>query len=117
MSAPSIGQFDKRARIREWQDVPAIGTGIEQTEDSGVTVWASIEPTGAALFYGTQQVETTVTHRLKTWRTALVNALVITGAHVVEHRSIRYRVRRATDLDSGGAFVQLDLEQLGAIDV
>lgn len=117
MRDPSIGEFDKRVRIREWQDVPALGTGIDQTRDSGVAVWASITPTGAALFYGTQQVETTVTHRLKTWRTARVNALVITGAHVVEHRGIRYRVRRATDMDAHDAFVQLDLEQLGAIDV
>lgn len=116
MNLPEASEFDKRVRIREWQDVPAIGTGIEQTQDSGVAVWASITPTGAALFYGTQQVETTVTHRLKTWRTARVNALVITGSHVAEHKGMRYRVKRATDLDAHDAFVQLDLEQLGAID-
>lgn len=116
MNLPEASEFNKRVRIREWQDVPAIGTGIDQTVDNGVPAWASLTPTGAALFYGTQQVETTVTHRLKTWRTARVNALVITGAHVVEHAGIRYRVKRATDLDEDGAFVQLDLEQLGAID-
>lgn len=116
MKDPAIGEFDKRVRIRLWQDQPtALGTGITQSYNEGVGAWARIEPTGAALFYGTAQVETGVTHRLATWRTSLVNADLIGGAHVVEHAGMRYRVRRATDINGQRAFVLLDLEQLGTI--
>jgi len=115
MKDPTVGEFDKRVLIRLWQDEPDADTGIDQTFDAGVPAWARIEPTGSALFYGTAQVETTVTHRLATWRTARVNADVITGAHVVDHGAMRYRVRRATDINGERAFVLLDLEQLGAI--
>lgn len=115
MKFPDIGELDKRVTIREWQDEPAADNGIEQTFDLGVPAWARIEPTGSALFYGLQQVETGVTHRLATWRTPRINADVIGGGHVVDHRNMRYRVRRATDMNGQQDFVLLDLEQLGAI--
>jgi hypothetical protein len=115
MKAPQIGQLDKLVRVRLWQDEPDAGTGIDQTFDVGVEAWARIEPTGSALFYGTAQVETSVTHRLATWRTAQLNADVISGAHVVDHGAMRYRVKRATDLNGQRDFVLLDLEQLGTI--
>lgn len=115
MIAPEIGELDKFVKVRAWQDVPADDAGIDQTYDEGFTAWARILPTGAALFYGTEQVETTVTHRLVTWRTARLNGDQIGGNHVVDHAGMRYRVRRAADLNGARAFVLLDLEQLGAI--
>ena len=115
MKGPQVGELDKLALIRRWQDQPDDFTGIDQTVDAGVQAWSRIEPAGSALFYGTAQVETTVTHRLATWRTSAVNADTITGDHVVEHGGMRYRVRRATDLNGQRAFVLLDLEQLGSI--
>lgn len=115
MKDPVIGALTKRVLIRLWQDQPDATTGIDQTYDVGVPAWARIEPTGAALFYGTAQVETGVTHRLATWRTTAINADAIGGAHVVEHAGMRYRVRRATDINGQRAFVLLDLEQLGTI--
>lgn len=115
MKRPQIGELNKRVQIRKWQDVPDVDEGIEQTYNAGVPAWARIDPVGSALFYGLQQVETTVTHRLAAWRTPQINADVIGGSHVVDHAGMRYRVRRATDLNGGGVFVLLDLEQLGAI--
>lgn len=118
MKYPTVGELDKFVRIRAWQDEADGGTGIEQTYDAGVEAWARIEPTGAALFYGTQQVEAGVTHRLATWRTSQLNADVIGGGHVVDHGGVgglRYRVRRAMDINGQRAFVLLDLEQLGVI--
>lgn len=115
MQRPRIGELNKRVQIRAWQDVPGPDQGITPTYDVGVPAWARIEPTGSALFYGLQQVEPGVTHRLAAWRTAQVNADVIGGSHVVDHGRMRYRVRRATDMNGGGVFVLLDLEQLGEI--
>lgn len=118
MKYPNIGELDKLVRIRVWQDEADAGTGIDQTYAAGIEAWARIEPTGSALFYGTAQVEAGVTHRLATWRTSQINADLIGGGHVVDHGGaggMRYRVRRATDINGRQAFVLLDLEQLGVI--
>lgn len=115
MKQPDIGELDRLVRIRPWADVGASGFAIEQEFDEGHEAWARIEPAGSALFYGTQQIEAGTTHRLATWRTSTINALTITGKHVVEHERMRYRVKRATDINGRKDFVLLDLEQLGAI--
>lgn len=115
MKYPDIGELDKRVRVRKWQDEPGADEGVEQTYDAGVAAWARIEPAGSALFYGLQQVEPGVTHRLATWRTALLNADLIGGSHVVDTSTMRYRVRRATDVNGQRDFLLLDLEQLKAI--
>jgi head-tail adaptor len=115
MSPPEIGELDKRVLVRRKQDRPGFDNDVETDLDAGVKAWARIEPTGSALFYGTQQVETTVTHRLTTWRTSELNANVIGGNHVVDHAGMRYRVRRVTDINGQRDFVLMDLEQQGAI--
>jgi hypothetical protein len=115
MKTPRIGELNKRVLVRRWQDEPGVDQDVDQTYTEGVRAWARIEPAGSALFYGLQQVETGVTHRLATWRTGQINADVIGGSHVVDHGVMRYRVQRASDINGGAAFVLLDLEQLGVI--
>lgn len=113
---PSIGNMNAPVLVREWQDVPAIGGGIDQTFDAGHRVWASLVPVGAALFYGTAQIEAGVTHRMVTWRSARTNERTVTAAHVVECEGTRYRVRRATAMDQERQFILVDLTELGAIE-
>lgn len=113
--APTIGEMKRRVRIRVWSDAAAAGFGIDQSFDAGQTIWARLQPAGTALFYGTQQIEPGMTHRLACWRSSTVNALVITRDHVAEHGGIRYRVLRVTDLEGDRQFVVMDLEQLGVI--
>lgn len=115
MKNPEIGEFDRLVKIRKWTDAPNAAFAIDQSFDAGEDAWARIEPAGTALFYGTQQIEPGMTHRLATWRTSTINALLITCAHVVEQEGMRYRVRRVTDLNGRKDFVLMDLEQLGAI--
>lgn len=115
MKQPDVGELDRLVRIRRWADTASTGFGIDQSFDVGTSAWARIEPAGTALFYGTQQITPGMTHRLTAWRTPTVNALTITGQHVVEHQGMRYRVRRVTDINGRMDFVMIDLEQLGAI--
>ncbi|WP_295379562.1 head-tail adaptor protein [uncultured Pseudacidovorax sp.] len=116
MKAPYIGELTMRVRIRPWQDEPDDGTSIDPVYGEGFEVWARLKPVGAMLYYGTAQVQAGITHRLVTWRTARVNAQAITAAFVVEHRGLRYRVKRATEVDeSTEVWVLLDLEQLGTV--
>lgn len=115
MNAPEVGELDRVVLVREWQDAPAFGAGIEQTFATLGKAWAKLVPVGAALFYGTAQVEAGITHRMVTWRTSKLNERSVTGAHVVECEGMRYRVRRATAMDQERQFVLLDLVELGVI--
>ncbi|MEZ2293091.1 hypothetical protein [Variovorax sp. RCC_210] len=115
MKYPDIGELDRLVKIRLWSDSASSGFAIDQQFDPGQDAWARIDPAGSALFYGTQQIEPGMTHRLATWRSSTINALAITGRHVVEHEGIRYRVRRVTDINGRKDFVLMDLEQLKAI--
>lgn len=112
LRGPAIGEMDRLVTIKAWEDVPA-GFALVQQYDDVQMAWASVLPVGSALFYGSQQVGEEVTHRLTTWRTSTLHSAAITARHVVEHDGLRYRVRRATDMNGERAFVILDLEQLG----
>jgi len=115
MKYPDIGELDKLVKIKGWADQANAGMGIDQVFDAGQDIWARIEPAGSALFFGTAQIEPGVKHRLATWRTATINERKVTRDHVVEHDGIRYRVRRASDINDRRDFVLIDLESLGEI--
>jgi head-tail adaptor len=110
-----IGDFDKRVLIRRWQDVPDSGFGIEQTFDAGVKVWARIDPVSSGIFFGSKQTETPVTHRFTVRRSNQINEVTITGEHVIEHLSLRYRVRRTIALEGRRDRLAIDTELLGTI--
>lgn len=114
MRGPAIGEMDKLVTIKAWEDVPA-GFALAQQYDQAQQAWANLMPVGSALFYGQQQVGEEISHRLIAWRTPTIHSVAITARHVVEHDGLRYRVRRATDMNGERAFVILDLEQLGPI--
>lgn len=109
------GLLNRRILLRKWHDVPVGGFGVTQTFDAGTAMWASFQPVGAALFYGTQQVESGVTHQVTIRRSQALNELTITSEHVVEQKGIRYRVKRAKNLLDEDVWVVLDVEQLGPV--
>lgn len=115
MREPTAGDLNRRVTLRKWQDVVDSGFGIDQTFDAGATVWASVEPVGSAIFWGSQQIENGVTHRIVARRTATINEASITGEHVAEYAGMRYRVKRASDINGERRFVVLEVEVLGAI--
>jgi len=116
MDIPVIGKLSKRATLRRWQDVPNATFGIDQTFDVGIDAWANIEPVGSAIFWGTQQIESGVTHRIIVRKSSDITEQKITGEHVVECSGLRYRVKRASDLNGSGRFVVIECELMGGID-
>jgi hypothetical protein len=56
-----------------------------------------------------------VTDRFVVRRSSRVTEVLITGAHVVEHGGLRYRVKRTLPVDGEPVFVAIDTELLGAI--
>lgn len=116
MREPKAGDLNRTATIRQWQDVPNVAFGLDPQYDAGVTCKANVEPVGGALFYGSQQVEAAVTHRIIVRRMpGKTDPASITGEHVVEVGGMRYRVKRVTDINGARRFTAIEAEELGAI--
>jgi len=115
MSLPAAGELNRRIVIKGWQDMPAMGGGITQTFDAGKPASAEHQPVGAAIFFGTKQIEEGVTDRFIIRRSGELNERTITGEHVIEWDGQRYRVRRASDLEGARKFVMIETENIGNV--
>jgi len=115
MKEPTSGELNQRIAIKRWQDMPAMGGGITQSDTLVATVWGKVEPVGNAIYYGTKQVGEDVTERIYVRRSSLVTERTITGEHVCECDGVRYRVRRASALNGGKVFVVLEVECIGNV--
>lgn len=115
MRAPEAGELNSRIAIKRWQDMPAMGGGITQSDTLVLTVWGKVEPVGNSIFFGTKQVGEAVTDRITIRRSSLVTERTITGEHVCECDGVRYRVRRASPLNGGKVFVLLEVECIGNV--
>lgn len=90
-----------------------MGGGVTPSYTVVATVWAKVEPVGGALYFGTKQVGEQITDRVFIRRTSLLTERTITGDHELECDGQRYRVRRASAVGGGKAFVMLEVECLG----
>lgn len=115
MKEPSTGELNRRITIKGWQDMPAMGGGITQTFDAGVGAWAKREPVGNAIFFGTKQVDESVTDRFIVRRSSQLTERTITGEHVIECEGQRFRVKRASAMNGGRTFVVIEAEGLGNV--
>lgn len=115
MNEPNTGDLIYLVTVKKWHDAAAMSGGITQTFDEAVDAWASIDPVGNAIYFGTKQVGEDVTHRIITHYTDAINDRKITAEHVVEYDNQRYRVRRASNLNGQRIWVMLEVELLGDI--
>ena len=116
MREPSTGELNRRALIRKRQGTPDAQFGIAETYDAGFPCWAKVEPIGGATYYGAQQTDDKVTHRIIVRRVAgKTDPLSVTAEHVVDLAGLRYRVRRVTDLNDARRVTAIEAEELGAI--
>lgn len=115
MREPTAAELKHRLVIKRWQDMPAMGGGISQSNTTVATVWAKIEPVGNAIFFGTKQVGEDVTDRIFIRRTAALTDRTITGEHICECDGQRYRVKRASALNGGKVWLMLEVECLGNV--
>lgn len=113
------GELKTPVLIRKRTDVPTMGTGMVENYSDGIEAWAKISPVGNALFFGTQQVGTNVTDHILIRRDddRGLTPVEITGDHVVDDEvdMLRYRVRRASDVQGARWAVLLEVELLGKI--
>jgi len=112
MNLPSIGELNRRVRLRVRADnAKADGPGIESQYDYTSESWAKIQAVGSAVYSGSVQSGVTVTHRV-----TMRFRKGITDAHEVvetfEDAETIYRVRRVSDLGNR-RFSVLEVEELG----
>lgn len=112
MNLPSIGELDRRVRLRVRSDsTRADEPGLESEYAYTSKCWAKIQAVGNAIYSGSVQSGVTVTHRV-----TLRFRKGITDAHEVvetfEGVDTIYRVRRVSAL-GGRRFSVLEVEELG----
>jgi SPP1 family predicted phage head-tail adaptor len=115
MEMPCACELNKRIKIRKQTDLPAMGGTVTQDFEDMANAWAKHQPVGNAIFFGTKQVGEAVTDRFIIRRSNAVNERTVTSSHVIEYDGLRYRVKRAADINGAKRFVMLEVENLGNV--
>lgn len=112
MIEPGAGELNRRVVIRERIDYPGAEPAEVGSDFNGVRrTWAKIEPVGSAVYSGSVQADSIVTHRV----TIRYRNGITTGHEVVEKRGgveVVYRVRRSSPLGTGRRFTVIEVEEL-----
>lgn len=103
------GKLDRRAEILAWTSEQD-GSGLRETYTTIATVWARLEPVGALTYwFGKQQLDTAVTHRITIRRTGKLRPETLTGRMCVVIDGSRYNILRSSDLEGERRFTVLDV--------
>ncbi|WP_458725652.1 phage head closure protein [Pseudomonas mandelii] len=105
---PGAGELDKHVTLRRRDDVPADDMGLESVFSDLNPRWAKIEPVGSAIYSGSVQTDSKVTHRV-----ILRYRKGITTAFEVVHGDTQYRVKRGFNMNGKTRFTVLEVEELG----
>lgn len=109
MREPSAGDLRDRLVIRGWQDQPTGFAELQPDYGEPLRRWAMIVPARGALYWGSKQVDTGVTHVI-----CLRYLADLTAQSVVEAGGQRYRVLRVKHVKGAKRWTWLDCELLGA---
>lgn len=109
MKEPGAGDLNRRVTLRRRSDMPASNGGLDSLFTDERKRWAQIQPVGTAVYSGSIQAATKITHRI-----TLRYLGVLPTDFEVLHGDIVYRVQRATDMNGGHKFTVLEVEELGA---
>lgn len=114
---PDVGELQRRVIVRLWTDKANAGFAITDSEDTGLTRWAKLEPVNGIAAWGAKQIEEGITHRVwLRWGTGTKPA-DITGQHVIDYpaENRRFRVVRATNTGDAQRFTMVECKDLGVI--
>lgn len=110
MKIPGIGELKTRIGIRAWNEVPNAQMGTDPEYGAPLLVWAKMMRVSGALFYGSQQIEKTVTHRF-----IIRTGPSVTARHVIEAKGSRFLVRSSDPMNAAPHFTVIDAEEIGKI--
>lgn len=114
MILPKIGELNRRVTISVLSHVPDTTVGFSPKVESEVTVWGRMEVVGAGIYFGTKQIESTVTHRVTVRRIdGKTRPQDLTTASTLTIDGISYLIRRVADLGGQTRFTVIDCEEKG----
>ncbi len=118
MEMPEIGRLNRRVTISIVSHVPDASAGFSQHIEKQKTVWGRLEVVGAGIYFGTKQIESTVTHRV-TVRSVpgRTRPQDLTTASTLTIDGIEYLIRRVADLGGAERFTVIDCEEKGVSNV
>ena len=108
MKIPGAGDLNRRIVIRSWGETPNVSMGSDAVYGAPLAVWASVQPVGGAIYYGSMQIDATVTHRF-----IIRTNPTVTAQHVIEHEGQRFRIRRINTMADAVHFTIIDAEEMG----
>lgn len=98
MKRPEIGKMNRRVTISVVSHVPDASAGFTAQVEKKVTVWGQLEVVGAGIYFGTKQVESTVTHRVTVRRIAgKTRPQDLMTASTLTIDGVSYLIRRVAD--------------------
>lgn len=112
---PDTGELNRRVEIKQWQDVPDFGTGLDYTEDDGLKTWAKVETMAGSKYWGYAQVSEDATHAFWVRYRTGTRPSDLTGSHVIELNKFRYRILSCTDVGGAGRFTLIQAKELGPV--
>ncbi len=114
MNFPDIGELNRRVKIRVTQHVPDTQLGFSPETIREIMTWGKLEVVGAGIFFGSKQVDSTVTHRVTVRRVpGRTRPQDLQGITDLEIDGIRYLCRRVADLAGAERFTVIDCEEKG----
>lgn len=117
MQRPEIGKMNRRVTISVVSHVPDASAGFTAQVEKKVTVWGQLEVVGAGIYFGTKQVESTVTHRVTVRRIAgKTRPQDLMTASTLTIDGVSYLIRRVADLGGVDRFTVIDCEEKGVSD-
>lgn len=109
-----LGTLRWPVTIAQRVQTPDSGTSITETILIGQQVHADIQPIGALTFWGSMQVDTPVTHRIRMrYQNYLDNTYVIQRTTAVPDGGFRtetFRIRRIKEIGGRKRFVEIEAE-------
>lgn len=114
MNLPLPGELKQRVTFELLRHVPDIKLGFSPETKASFTIWGRIEPVGGVVYWGSVQVESSVTHRIfvraitgKTRPQDLPKVVEITC------EGMRYVSKRITDINGAHRFTLIEAELKG----
>ena len=114
MILPQIGELKWRVKLRVLESVPDRHGGFSKKTLVKDEMWGKLETVGAGIYFGTKQVDSTVTHRVYVRRyDGRTRPQDLAGVVECEIDGQIYRVRRIADAGGERRFTVLDCEEKG----
>ena len=114
MNIPTIGELNHRIKIFVRTHEPNGRFGFEPAAVDAFEVWGKLEVVGGGTYWGSKQVDDTVTHRIWVRRIrGKTEPKMLRGVTELEADDRRFRAKRVEDADGLHRFTVIECEELG----